>query len=418
MRLVHVALFVTTLCPQAVRAEFALTGADRVVFFGDTLVQMQRFSRYVETFVRVRYPDLRTRFFNYGSLGQTAADGLRRLDDELVQLSPTVVVVVFGLYDPDRQAFDEGRLTEFRRNYVGIVAGVKKLDARLVLITPPRPAATHLRRLPEVDYTRVVGHYAQAVREIGAKHDIPVVDWFVSSSELYASTAANRPIRPRREELRPQSHLFHAVLAAQLLKLWQAEPIEVLIEVDWNSDAAVVSSGAIKIAKRTAKELTIELSGVSLPWDLRGVRPEELQAADWPGAELCNYVLKMNNVPEAGVELMLGGLGTSIDRDQLHSGINITGWRSMQWQNPSLSALLKHMSDMHRWNSKWRETRARRPKEPELTEAYETHLKTLKLYEEGTAQIIFGLPKTFDVALSFRVRPQEQSPAEGQQEPE
>ena len=414
-RVAQLVLVATVFCPQNVRAEFALNSADRVVFFGDTLTQAQGFSRYVETFVRVKYPQLRTRFFNYGLPGQTAADGLRRLDADLEPLSPTVVVVVFGLYDPERQAFDDGRLTEFRKHYVGIVEGVNKLGAKLVLLTPPRPAATHLRTLPDVDYAEVVGHYAQVVREIGARYKVPVVDWFAGSSELYAGRMAKRPARRQREELLP-ARLFHAALAAELLKLWRAEPIEMAIEVDWKGEASV-SLGEIKIAERTAQSLAVELKGIPLPWDLRGVSLNQLQAADWPGAEMCNYVLKMRNIPEAGVELLIGGRGIPIERDQLRTGTNITGWRPIQSQNPALSNLRRAMLEKHRFRfDLWQKMPQRRPKEPELQEAFEQHLKTLQLYEEGNEQIIFRLPKTFDVVLSFRERPQEQPPTRNPKE--
>ena len=54
------------LCPLTARGEFALKEDDRVVFFGDTLAywRTRGFTEYVETFVRVRYPQLKTRFFN------------------------------------------------------------------------------------------------------------------------------------------------------------------------------------------------------------------------------------------------------------------------------------------------------------------------------------------------------------------
>ena len=163
-----VMVFPVLLCwPQAASAEFQLKTDDRVVFFGDTVVHAALFSKYVETFVRVRYPELKTRFFNSGQRNQTAADGLGRLQRDVGLTSPTVVVVAFGLYDPGGQPFDEERLAEFRKNIAGIVEGAKKLGARTVLLTPPRPIVERLRSLPEVEYAKVVGKYAQAIREVG-----------------------------------------------------------------------------------------------------------------------------------------------------------------------------------------------------------------------------------------------------------
>ena len=53
----RVMLLAALMCwPLAASAEFQLKTDDRVVFFGDTVVHAQLFSKYIETFVRVRYP--------------------------------------------------------------------------------------------------------------------------------------------------------------------------------------------------------------------------------------------------------------------------------------------------------------------------------------------------------------------------
>ncbi len=408
MRLkMRVMLLPAVLCwPQTAPAEFQLKTDDRVVFFGDTVVHAQLFSKYVETFVRVRYPELKTRFFNSGQRNETAADGLARLERELGLTSPTVVVVAFGLYDPGGQPFEEARLAEFRKNITGIAEGIKKLGARTVLLTPPRPIVQQLRSLPAVNYVDVVGKYAQAIREVGASRQVPVIDWFRSSSELYQNNAAQPP-RRRQDDLLPKG-LAHAAVAAQLLEHWQAEPIDVRITADWQSDAASVSSGQAKVKTRTEQELKLELTGVPLPWGVAGIRPQDLEAARWPGAELCRYVLQIDNVPESGVNLVLGGRKIALEGEQLRSGVNIMGWPPIQVRNRTLRDLFAAISRKHR---RWFEYRlaVRRgpPPEPELLEAFESSLRTFQLYEVGYARLVMRLPKVFDVLLSFRVPPDE-----------
>ncbi len=407
-----VMVFLVLLCrPQAASAEFQLKTDDRVVFFGDTVVHAALFSKYVETFVRVRYPELKTRFFNSGQRNQTAADGLGRLQRDVGLTSPTVVVVAFGLYDPGGQPFDEERLAEFRKNIAGIVEGAKKLGARTVLLTPPRPIVERLRSLPEVDYAKVVGKYAQAIREVGASRQVPVVDWFRSSSELYQNDPPQPP-RRQHDELLPKG-LAHAVVAAQLLKHWQAEPIDVRITADWQSDAASVSSGQVKVKTRTEQELKLQLTAVPLPWGVAGVRPQDLEAARWPGAELCRYVLQIDNVPESGVELVLGGRKITLEREQLRSGVAIMGWPPIQVRNRTLRDMSAAIARKHRWWFEYR-SKVRRgpPPEPELLEAFESSLRTFQLYESGYAKLVMRLPKVFDVMLSFRVPPDETAGAE------
>ncbi len=413
--MIRIMLLSVLLCwPQAAAAEFQLKTDDRVVFFGDTVVHAQLFSKYVESFVRVRYPELKTRFFNSGQRNETAADGLARLERELGLTSPTVVVVAFGLHDPGGQPFDAERLAEFRKNITRIAEGIKKLGARTVLLTPPRPIVQQLRSLPAVNYVEVVGKYAQAIREVGASRQVPVIDWFASSSKLYQDNDAQPP-RRRQDELLPKG-LAHAVVAAQLLKHWQVEPIDVRITADWQTDAVGVSSGQAKVKTRTEQELKLELTGVPLPWGVAGIRPQDLEAARWPGAELCRYILQIDNVPESGVNLVLGGRKIALEPEQLRRGVNIMGWPPIQVRNRTLRDLLVGITRKHR---QWFDYRLRMrrgpPPEPELLEAFESSLRTFQLYEDGYAKLVMRLPKVFDFKLSFNVPTDEAAADEAKQ---
>lgn len=386
-------------------ADFELKNDDRVVFFGDSLVYADGFIKFVETFVRVKYPALSTRFIDAGLRRQTAGDGLQRVEEDMATLSPTVVVVLFGFDDPDRRALDEGKLAEFRKDYAGIVERIKKLGCRIILITPACPAARQLPQVPDVDYVEVVGRYAQAVREIGAAAQAPVVDWFESSCKL-ADREQIGADRTRRPELVPP-RLAHALLAAELLKLWKAEPIRVEIDVDWGAASAGVTppqAGRAGAERAGENELTVKLEGIPLPWALPSIKPEDLQAGDWDGADLCQYVLKMKNVPPSGVSLIQGRQSLRLTADQLQHGVNITGWKPLQAENEGLKNLLGYYARKRDSQLKFlREVKPRRPEEPEFLEAWELMGRAFRLYEEGAHQVLMRLPKTFDVLLSFKV---------------
>jgi len=210
--------------------------------------------------------------------------------------------------------------------------------------------------------------------------------------------------------------LAHAVVAAQLLKHWQAEPIDVRITVDWQSDLAGVSSGQATVKARTEQELKLKLTGVPLPWGLAGIRPQDLEAARWPGAELCRYILQIDNVPESGVNLVLGGRKIALEPEQLRRGVNIMGWPPIQVRNRTLRDLLVGITRKHR---QWFDYRLRMrrgpPPEPELLEAFESSLRTFQLYEDGYAKLVMRLPKVFDFKLSFNVPTDEAAADEAKQ---
>jgi len=52
-------------------APFALHDGDRVVFYGDSITQDGGYGRFVEEYVRTRYPRWDVRFYNAGVGGDT-----------------------------------------------------------------------------------------------------------------------------------------------------------------------------------------------------------------------------------------------------------------------------------------------------------------------------------------------------------
>ncbi len=390
--------------PVVARAEdFALRSDDRVVFFGDALVENSNWARCVESFVLVKYPQLRTRFFNCGMRSQTPADGLNRIESDLKPLAPTMVVVLYGPPDPVRDNAGEELLAEFRQNYEKLIQSIQSLNCRVVLITPPQPTAPKTPETP-AEATSPWGAYAQVVRELGQTHQIPVVDWFSESETLHKkSPPAESPVV--RGRLRPAqpSAIDQALVAARLLRFWNAEPILEEIEIDWSTGTCKTSLGNIQMKERTDSMLSVGLKSVPLPWNVPGVRTADLSILSEVHAEWCRFQLKMLHVPEPGVSLVWESRRIPLDRKQLSEGQSILDWPPIQFA-PEVRNLLKYLSDKQGYHFKyWRQLRPRRPSEPELQEAYETHLKTLRQYEEGTTQILFRLPKTFDVELKFEV---------------
>lgn len=381
---------------EPVHQDFALRNGDRVVFYGDTLIHKQLFSTYVETFVRVRYPTLDTRFINAGLEGQTAADGLGRMQTDLVPLSPTVVVVCFGLHDPDRRPLDEQRLSDFRLTYHKMIQGVQQLGARVIMLTPPRPVPDRLRFIEVPAYEKVIGRYAQVIRELAAETKSQLVDWYRIEQTLQERPGkVKRKRRNRASALLPQP-LSHAAAAAALLKAWGAAPIQVTLDVDWATGRATASQGSVSVLDHQPSKLSLDLKQMPLPWALAGVRAADLEGGDWPGADLCQYVLKVRNAPTRGLHLLWRSKPIPLDAEKLAGGLNIVHWQPLRLMR-ALSDFKSYVRDKHLW--RLRMISPRRPKEVELQHAFDTYMRSLELYEEGTREIILRLPKTFDVQL-------------------
>ncbi len=390
------------MAPGILNAAFQLQDDDRVVFFGDSFIEGQAVSIYVESFVRVRYPQLKTRFINPATRHFTAREGRQRLPEVLGPLAPTVVVVVFGYQDPDRKPLDEDKLADFRRDYTAIVESIRALGAKPVLVTPPCPQTRRLPRRPNVDYRAVLARYAATVQEVGTALDVAVVDWFGRSAELL-SEAQDAAVSPRTSVMPPP--LAQVVLSGMLLKHWQAEPIAVTITADWRSGQATVSAGRIAVHRDGDQALSLRISDLPLPWSIKSVSTRDLYQSNWPGSELCRYTLILKNGPPS-IQAVLGSKGVPLDAAELSAGIDITGWAPLQSHNAALGILQKYIAEKSRYQGKyWGEVRPRRPQEPELQLAFELYSKALQEFEIGFHRIILGVPKTFDVSLDFTVPP-------------
>ena len=78
---------------------------DRVVFFGDSITHGGLYGEYVNLFYATRYPERNIWFSNSGWSGASAQQGLWSIEDDIVAKKPTVVTVMFGMNDINRDAW-------------------------------------------------------------------------------------------------------------------------------------------------------------------------------------------------------------------------------------------------------------------------------------------------------------------------
>ena len=102
-----VCLVLSTVClSAAVTVQSApFKDGDRVVFFGDSITHGGFYGEYVNLFYATRYPERNIWFSNSGWSGATAQQGLWSIADDIVAKKPTVVTVMFGMNDINRDAW-------------------------------------------------------------------------------------------------------------------------------------------------------------------------------------------------------------------------------------------------------------------------------------------------------------------------
>ncbi len=94
-----VGLVLAGLSTMVVRGDFALRDQDTVVFLGDSITAARGYTKLVEEYTLLRFPDRKVRFVNAGKGGDTASGALARLDRDVFGQGATVVTVAFGIND-------------------------------------------------------------------------------------------------------------------------------------------------------------------------------------------------------------------------------------------------------------------------------------------------------------------------------
>lgn len=80
-------------------AEFALRDGETLAFLGDSITAARGYTKIVEHYTLMRFPERHVRFINAGQGGDTAFGSLKRLDRDVFSKGTTVLTVAFGIND-------------------------------------------------------------------------------------------------------------------------------------------------------------------------------------------------------------------------------------------------------------------------------------------------------------------------------
>jgi len=416
-----------------------LKDGDTVVFLGDELtdapspVSSNQYSVLVESFFAVRYPDLRVRWINAGWANDTAARALLRLDRDVLAHQPNVVVICLGLNDPEYLPFDREKLDTFQSRMQAIVERCQQAGVRVWLISPPSIEAKKEKRtwikrrskpsavdLSAIRYNATLDKYAKCLAEIAKTTKSGFVDWFHES------------VQTRRRERRKTAYLAltrdgrlpnarsHALVATGLLRAWQAQPIRVTIDLDWERGHAQIKTHVTgNQARSVAVEISeagpriLQLNDLPLPWPMAS-GADGVLAEGWEAADMCVFLFRMVHPPERGIVFQQQGSDKTsvkpltVTGDQLRTGFNLATTEPLR-SNPVVTKLFKLIGtkNYYRYGT-WRKLKLSPPKEPELAEAHRQLVTAWATYVRGCEEIIFNSPKVFDVKLVLgeAVRPE------------
>ncbi len=222
-----------------------LEGVRRVVFLGDSITHSGQYVEFIEAYLRLKSPSMRTEFLNLGLPSETVsglsepghAGGqfprpglLERLDRVLAKAKPDLIVACYGMNDGIYHPFGEERFRKYREGMETLREKAKAAGARVLHVTPPvfdpvpiksktLPAGLSEYRQPYEGYDEVLTRYS---------------DWLLSrKADGWDVVDAHGPMRRFLDQQRLHDPAYklagdgvhinatgHWIIARQILRHW------------------------------------------------------------------------------------------------------------------------------------------------------------------------------------------------------
>ncbi|MCA9191728.1 MAG: SGNH/GDSL hydrolase family protein [Planctomycetales bacterium] len=113
-----------------------LRSGDKLAICGDSITEQKMYSRIMETYLTVCYPELQITCRQYGWSGEKTDGFLRRMDNDCLRFEPTIATLCYGMNDARYRPFDITNGNWYRDHYTAIVRKFQSADVRVVLGSP------------------------------------------------------------------------------------------------------------------------------------------------------------------------------------------------------------------------------------------------------------------------------------------
>jgi lysophospholipase L1-like esterase len=352
---------------------FFLKDGDRVLFYGDSITEVQFYDNvaeprvyttYLETYAITRFPNWRMTFVNSAWSGDTVYGGAGgpidvRLSRDVVPYKPTVMTIMLGTNDAGGVAFDPKFFNRFVAGYEHILQVVQSAvpGIRITLLQPsPHDDVTQKAEF-EGGYNEVLVRYGAYVKKRGDRLGLSVADMnaplvnVLQKAKAIDTTIASQII-PDRTHPGPAGQL---VMAATLLKAWHAPALVSDVEIDAARRSLVrAQNTAVKGLEfangiawtQTDKALPFPIDWRDAAISLAVRRSEVVEALD-------RQPLKVTSLTAARYRLAIDGEPIGVFyRQQLAAGVNLALLDTpMQKQALRVHALTLKRNDVHfgRW---------------------------------------------------------------------
>ena len=329
-------LWLTLLAARASAADFAIRDGDTVVFLGDSITAARQYSKVIENYTLLRFPERKVRFINAGHGGETVKGSLARLDKDVFAQGATLVTVAYGVNDIGwGMKADAAHKQEYLDAIGELVERCQKRGVRVFICSAAITAEDPDKA--EKGFLRKMCDEGMAVAKAKGAGAIDVQRSMREAQRRVLAANARQPDKSKQTRMHVEdgihlNELGQMAMAFAILKGLGA-PAEVSSAVIDARQTLVLATNGCRILDiqrltngiaftRTDERLPLNLAPL---WMLHGFYIPI-------GDELNRYLLAATNLPAGRYEVTAGGrLLGQWNADALARGINIASATADAW---------------------------------------------------------------------------------------
>ncbi len=327
----------TTSQAEDTKSGFALKDGDTLVFVGDSITAARGYTKIVELYTLMRYPERRVKFWNAGQGGDTAAGAVTRLERDVFAHGATVVTVAFGVNDI---GWGTKADQEHKQKYLdGIRTIVTECQKRHVRVFICSPAVLH--QDPDKAETEFLQKMADEGMALAKSLGAETIDLSRGMREVQrrvlAANAGKSDVK-KHDRLHVEDGV-HLNDLGQLAMGWamlkglgaEADVSDVVVDA---AAGKVISTAGCKISavKKLADGVTFVRADAGLPINLGVLSALQYQFVPVPDT-LNGYRLTVKGLAAGRYTISAEGRGLGTwDAKQLADGLNIASATADGWQ--------------------------------------------------------------------------------------
>lgn len=254
---------------------------DRAVFLGNSITDGGHYHSYIWLYYMTRFPYMNVQVLNAGIGGDTAADLYKRLDDDVFNKRPSVLIVTFGMNDtgyfeynqPGAEEFGEKRYQTCLENYKKIEKRLQTLEGvRVVMLgSSPYDETAQIENTAFKGKNAVMQRVVEFQRKAAAENGWEFIDYNAPMTEITLREQAADPAFTLSggDRIHPGND-GHMVMAYLFLK---AQGFAGTVVADMEIDASKAEvlrteNCTVSNIRRNRRELSFDYLAESLPYPL------------------------------------------------------------------------------------------------------------------------------------------------------